>query len=132
MCVCVCVCECECVCTDVAITSVQKHSGMPIWEIIFFLYTVFPKIEAQAYFSGPFSSQPLNEASLYTGSASIHARSSHSGFLQVLFCSVYRSKLESNIVALSLGHNGDRCSSETRLEPNFTVVTQTHTVTTCS
>ena len=32
---------------------------------------------------------------------------------RVLFCTFYRSKLESDIVALSLGHNGNQCCCET-------------------
>ena len=39
-----------------------------------------------------------------------------SGLLRVLFCAVYNysSMLESDIIALSLGHNGDQCSCENR------------------
>ena len=40
--------------------------------------------------------------------------SSRSSFLQVIFCTVYSSKLESGIVALSLEHNGDQCICEIR------------------
>ena len=48
-------------------------------NICLYLYTVFPRIEARASVSsGPFSTQPLNEAGLYTEPASIYARSSHS------------------------------------------------------
>ena len=64
--------------------------------------------------SGPFSTHPLNKVSFYTRLASIYERSSRSGFLRVLFCAVYSSKIVSNVVALSLGHNGDQCSCETR------------------
>ena len=63
--------------------------------IVSYLYTVFP--------SGPYSTRSLNETGLYTGPAFIYAHSSCSGFRRVLFCTVYSSKLESDIVALSLG-----------------------------
>ena len=45
-----------------------------------------------------------------------HVRSSCSGFHRVIFHAVYSSKLESNIVALSLEHirNGGQCSYKTR------------------
>ena len=65
--------------------------------------------------SWPFSTRPLNEAGLYMKPTSIYAHSSRSGFLRVLFCAVYSSKLESDFVALSLGQNGDQCSYENRI-----------------
>ena len=66
--------------------------------------------------SGPFSTQPLNKASLYKRPASIYACtcSSLSCFHRVLFCTVYSSKFENDIVALSLEHDGDQCSYENR------------------
>ena len=68
--------------------------------------------------SVPFSIQTLSEAVLYTGSASIyartHVRSPSSSFHRVLFCTVHSSNLESDIVALSLLQNGDQCSYENR------------------
>ena len=65
--------------------------------------------------SGPYSTRPLYGAGLYfflgpirlglyTGLTSIYARSSCSDFRRVLFYAVYSSKLESDIVALSLEH----------------------------
>ena len=66
--------------------------------------TVFPRIEAWASISFRGSTRPLNDASFYTGPASINARSSSRGFRRVLFYAVYSSKLESDIVALSLEH----------------------------
>ena len=73
--------------------------------------TVFPRIEAWASIS---FRALFDEAGLFMGPTSIYARSSRSGFLRVLFCAVYSSKLESDIVALSRGQNGDQCSYETR------------------
>ena len=52
---------------------------------------------------GPFSTWLLNKAGFYTGPASIYAHRTCSGFLRVLFCAVCSSKLESDIVLLSLG-----------------------------
>ena len=60
------------------------------------------------------------------GPASIYARSSRSGFLRVLFRAVHSSKLESDIVTLSLGQNGDQCSYENRIELNFLVIARIH------
>ena len=45
--------------------------------------------------------------------------SSRSSFLQVFFCAAHSSKLESDIVALSLGQNGDQCSYENRTCTNL-------------
>ena len=64
--------------------------------------TVFPPVSL--FPSRPYSTRPVNEAGFYTGPASIYAHSSCSSFCRVLFYAVYSSKLESDIVALSLEH----------------------------
>ena len=99
----------------------SKMCDVCIYNIIYMWVggacTIFPRIEAPSgvyFLLGP-STRPLNEAGLYMGPASIYTCSSRSGFLRVLFCTVYSSKLESDIVALSFGHNGDQCSCETRI-----------------
>ena len=66
--------------------------------------TVFPRMEVWASISFRGSTRPLNDIGFYMGPASIYARSSSRGFRRVLFYAVYSSKLESNIVALSLEH----------------------------
>ena len=87
VCVCVCVCVCLCVCACVCVCA---------YMVCVHTYTIFP--------SGPYSTRPLNKAVLYMGPASIYACSSYSGFRRVLFYAVYSSKLERDIVALSLEH----------------------------
>ena len=68
--------------------------------------TAFPRIEARA---------SISFWALYTGPPSTYARNSYSDFLRVLFHTVLSSKLESNLVALSLEKNGDQCSCEPRI-----------------
>ena len=66
------------------------------------MYTVYPRIELRGL--GLYLLLGPIRLGLYTGPASIYARSSCSGFRRVLFYAVYSSKLESDIVALSLEH----------------------------
>ena len=79
-----------------------------------FAYRISSERPRPLFPSGPFSTRLLNDAGLHMGPASIYARSSQNSFLRILFRTVHSSKLENDIVALSLGQNGDQCSYENR------------------
>ena len=90
-------------------------------------YRISPNGGTGLYFlPGPFSTRPLNEAGLYTGPASIYACSFCSSFLRVLFCAMYSSMLESDIVHFRLNIMETSVAVRPGFELNFPVVTCTH------
>ena len=84
--------------------EIAQLSKMTSEDIIRHTSSIFSRHgipEVVISYNGP---QFVNEAGFYTGPASIYAHRSCSSFCRVIFCAFYSSKLESDIVALSLEH----------------------------
>ena len=118
---------CHTYCTIHFLLLQHVHECMLLVYVHVHVCTVFPQIEARA----SISFQALFDPASKRGRP-LYVRRPHSGFFEFFFYAVYSSKLESDIVVLLFGQNGEQCSYGPGLELNFLVFTRIRTWLTIS